>query len=347
MKKNYFSYLLLIFVFALGTVVSCTKEGPAGPAGTAGTNGTNGSDGTNGVDGNVSCLQCHTLAIMDDIDAQYATSGHGAGANVAYAGGSNGCAMCHSDQGFIETQATGRDTTATGFAIPLKINCGTCHNDHVTFDFEVDGYVVPLRGNNPVELLMYRENGESVMLDLGDNSNLCANCHQPRRTGPVDDGTGNFYISSTHYGPHHGPQATLLEGIGGAELGSGYPTPGTDPHRTNASCVKCHMAEYAAEEGGHSWHASLDACKVCHADATSFDVGGKQTEIAGLIEDLKLGLIVQGLLDAEGHPVVGTYPIAHAEAFYNYALLVDDRSDGVHNYDYIKTLLINSINAVD
>lgn len=334
------SILCIMFIFV---VASCTKEGPAGPAGT---NGTNGSDGTNGVDGNVSCLQCHTLAIMDDIDAQYETSGHAAGNFVGYAGGRNGCAMCHSDQGYVETQATGRDTTATGFAIPMPISCGTCHDDHVTFDFEVDGYVVPLRGNKPVELLMYRVIDEVVTLDFGDNSNICANCHQPRRTGPVDDGTGNFTITSTHYGPHHGPQSTMLQGIGGAELGAGYPTPGSDPHRVQASCTTCHMADYASEEGGHSWHSSLDACKTCHTDATSFDINGKQTEIAGLIEELKTGLIAQGVLDAEGHPVVGTYPLAHAQAFYNYAGIVDDRSDGVHNYEYIKTLLINSINAV-
>ena len=329
-----------MFIFI---VASCTKEGPAGKDGAPGING---SDGTNGVDGNVSCLQCHTFAIMDEINAQYETSGHAAGNFVGYAGGRNGCAMCHSDQGFVETQATGRDTTATNIAIPMRIGCGTCHDDHVTFDFEVDGYVVPLRGVEPVELLMYRVIDEVVTLDFGGNSNICANCHQPRRTGPVDDGTGNFYISSTHYGPHHGPQATLLEGIGGAELGSGYPTPGSDPHRTQASCVTCHMAAYASEEGGHSWHTSLDACKVCHDDATSFDYRGKQAEIAGLIEELKTGLMTQGVLDEEGHPVVGTYPIAHAQAFYNYAGIVDDRSDGIHNYEYIKTLLINSINAV-
>jgi hypothetical protein len=334
------SILCIMFVFV---AASCTKEGPAGNDGAPGTNG---SDGTNGVDGNVSCLQCHTLTIMDDIDAQYKTSGHAAGNYVGYAGGRNGCAMCHSDQGFVETQATGRDTTATGFAIPMPISCETCHDNHVTFDFEVDGYVVPLRGNEPVELLMYRVDGEVVTLDLGDNSNICANCHQPRRTGPVDDGTGNFYISSPYYGPHHGPQSTILEGIGGAELGAGYPTAGSGPHRTKASCITCHMGEYSSEEGGHSWHTSLESCVVCHTDATTFDVNGKQTEIAGLIEELKIGLIAQGVLDTEGHPVVGTYPLEHAQAFYNYAGIVDDRSDGVHNYEYIKTLLINSINAV-
>lgn len=342
MKKNYFSYLLLIGVIIMGLMVSCTKEGPAGVAGAAGNNGVDGNDGTDGVDGNVSCLQCHTLTIMNEIDDQYAESGHAAGLFVGYAGGRKDCAKCHSNEGFLETQHTGMDTTAIDVAMPTAITCGTCHGDHVTFDFEVDGYVVPLRATDPVALMMY---GNEQTLDLGDNSNLCANCHQPRRAGPEDDGTGNFEITSTHYGPHHGPQATLLQGIGGAELGTGYPAAGTDPHRIQSSCVKCHMNEDATA-GGHTWHMNVNACTTCHAGATDMDVNGKQTEIAGLIDELADGLVANGLLDDEGHPLTGLFPIDHAKAYYNYALVVDDRSNGVHNYEYIKTLLINSINAV-
>jgi hypothetical protein len=64
------------------------------------------------------------------------------------------------------------------------------------------------------------------------------------------------------------------------------------------------------------------------------------------MDDLKNELMGLGVLDAEGHPVVGTYPLVQAQAFYNYAGLVDDRSNGIHNPDYIHQLVVNSINAI-
>jgi hypothetical protein len=280
---------------------------------------------------------------MNAIGEQYAMSGHSAGLYVGYAGGRKACAMCHSDEGFRETQHTGQDTTAADIPIPTHISCGTCHDFHETFDFETDGPDYAIRQNGPVALMMYED---EVTLDFGNNSNLCLNCHQPRRAGPEDDGSGTYTITSTHYGPHHGPQGTYLQGIGGAEIGAGYPEPGSSPH-VQAGCIDCHMHEYADAEGGHTWKVAVASCQVCHEDATTLDYRGKQTEIANLMGELEEGLKAVGVLDEEGHPVVGTYPIAHVQAFYNYAGLVDDRSNGIHNYDYIHTLVVNSIGAVN
>jgi len=348
MKKFNFRHLLLLLAAAMFVMVSCTKEGAQGPAGPAGPAGENGTDGTDGVDGNATCLQCHTLANKDAIMAQYDMSGHSAGLYVGYAGGRNNCAMCHSHEGFVETQHTGMDTTAANIPIPTHIQCQTCHDFHETLDFENDGPDYAIRQNGPVDLLMYRAaNPPSVVtLDFGNNSNLCLNCHQPRRVGPVDDGTGNFTITSTHYGPHHGPQGTYLQGIGGAEVGVGYPEPGSSTH-VQAGCTGCHMHEYADSEGGHTWKVPVASCTPCHEGATSLDINGKQTEIEGLIAQLAEGLTAAGILDDEGHVVTGTYPLEHAQAFYNYAGLIDDRSNGVHNYGYIHTLVVNSIGALD
>jgi hypothetical protein len=343
MKKLNYKHFLMLLAAVLFITVSCTKEGPAGPAGADGTNGTNGTDGTDGVDGNATCIQCHTIEYMNGIAEQYAMSGHSAGLYVGYAGGRKACAMCHSDEGFVETQHTGMDTTAADIPIPTHIACQTCHDFHETFDFELDGPDYAIRQNGPVALLMY---DDEVTLDFGNNSNLCLNCHQPRTAGPTDDGTGNFTITSTHYGPHHGPQGTYLQGIGGAEIGAGYPEPGSSPH-VQAGCIDCHMHEYANAEGGHTWKVSVASCQECHDDCETLDYRGAQTTIANLMGQLEEGLKAVGVLDEEGHPVVGTYPLAHAQAYYNYAGLVDDRSYGIHNYDYIHTLVVNSIGAVD
>jgi hypothetical protein len=345
MKRFKLTQVFMLMILALAVAAGCTKEGPAGPAGADGTNGMNGTDGKDGVDGNASCIQCHTIEYMNQIEDQYAESGHSAGLYVGYAGGRKDCAMCHSHEGFVETQHTGLDTTAADIPIPTHIQCGTCHSFHETLDFENDGPDYAIRQNGPVNLMMYSAVGTEVTLDFGNNSNLCLNCHQPRRAGPEDDGTGNFTITSTHYGPHHGPQGTFLQGIGGAEIGVGYPEPGSSSH-VQAGCTGCHMHEYAEGEGGHTWKVPVASCTPCHEGATTLDINGVQTEIAGLMDDLKNELMGLGVLDAEGHPVVGTYPLVQAQAFYNYAGLVDDRSNGIHNPDYIHQLVVNSINAI-
>lgn len=342
------SAFLLMLVIAIS---SCTKEGPAGPTGPAGTAGVNGSDGTDGVDGNAVCLECHNLTSKAAVTASYEASTH-FNSNLMYTGqtvyqyagegpGRTACTGCHSEQGYIAWQYTGNlvypDTNGVQSAMP--VGCITCHGSHATFDFENDGQDFALRSTEPVALIMY--DGATV-LDMGDNSNQCASCHQPRTTGPEDDGTGNFTITSSHYGPHHGPHSTTLEGIGAYELGAGYPTPGSSTHRTGASCVSCHMVE----SNGHTWEVTMDACTSCHEGATDFDINGVQTDVLDLMDQLKAEMIGAGMWDEEAdHIIPGTYPVDQAGAFFNYAWVLDDRSNGVHNPSYIKTMLINSIGA--
>lgn len=341
-EKNFLQYLasivcMIAFVFAL----SC--EGPAGPGGVDGLAGLNGTDG---IDGNAVCMNCHSEAMKSRVTGEYNTSGHAAGAAVGYAGNRNDCAMCHSDQGFRETQYTNVDTCFSslgGGAQPIQ--CATCHDFHPSLDFENEPNVA-LRTNSAVELLMYRAATPSsvVMLDLKDDSNLCANCHQPRTLAPVADGSGDAYISSSHYGPHHGPQSTTLAGLGAYEVGTGYPDAGTgSAHVTGSSCITCHMPD-----GNHSWTPTLEACNTtdCHGSMTPLTTlvdNARQTAFRTKMDELKSKLQTAGLIDADGHPVKGTYGVDSVGAVYNYGWLVDDRSSGVHNFNYTETLLNNTI----
>ncbi len=331
MKK--FIYSFVLFCGTLALVLSGCK-GDTGPAG---------ADGTDGVDGNEVCLQCHSLAVKNLITGMYNLSVHAAGATAAR-GSAIGCGKCHCDQGFIETVYTGQDTLAETLLNPQPIQCGTCHDFHTTFDPAEGGPDPAIRTTAPVDLIAYPT---KTMLDLGDNSNLCANCHQPRTPAPVDDGTGQWAITSTHWGPHHGPQATMLDGIGLYEVAGTAPYPTSkSTHRTAASCVKCHMHEVAGNvtEGGHTWWPVLEACTPCHAGATDFNINGKQTQIEGLLEDLKTAMINAGMYDAGAdHVITGTYPIDQAGAFFNFAAIEDDKSLGVHNPAYIYAILVNSI----
>ena len=115
----------------------------------------------------------------------------------------------------------------------------------------------------------------------------CMWCHRSRvditnYIGP----TGNA-ITSSHWGPHEGPQADLFTGAGGYHYqGKTY---GQSTHEQKLSCVDCHMGSVAdnANVPDHSFNPSLSACKACHATATSFDVNGFQSQIDSALTQIE------------------------------------------------------------
>jgi hypothetical protein len=143
----------------------------------------------------------------------------------------------------------------------------------------------------------------------------------------------------------------MLLGIGG-QLADGNPS----VHYLVVSdgCPTCHMAD-----GNHTLEPSISSCESCHSDASNFDIGGVQTEVEGLIEELQDLLVAKGLLEVapheegvegppEVHPVVGEYPEAEAGALWNYiTIVIEDGSNGVHNPPYTVALLKASIAALE
>ena len=357
----------------LAGAIFAACEGPQGIAGlngtdgTSGADGTNGTDGTDGTDGNSTCLACHSGETKANIDAQFSLSVHNSGLNaVDYAGGRSYCAECHSHQGFVQFATTGKVTGT--ISNPTAWECGTCHGLHETM--EATDYA--LRLTDPVKAIF----NDEITMDLGGNSNLCANCHQSRRGEPslTNPGEDTFFISSTHWGPHHGAQANVVAGVGFAEIpGSvSYPEAGSSPHLAQASCTGCHMADFDDEEdqGGHTWNPSLIACNTCHGvNDTNFNYGSVRVDVAAKLETLRDELVRLGVVEfaqesiyelneetgvielvvqaGEYHVVPGTYPTVQAQAFFNYVGLDEDRSLGAHNPKYIQALLQNSIEAIE
>lgn len=324
---------MIAMAFMLFMVTSCTKEGPEGPA------GDDGVDGVDGEDAVVSCLECHESTQIAVIQAEFNTSQHYSGdVAVAYAGGRASCAECHSHDGFVEYTTNG--DVSGDISAPKAWNCGTCHGLHTNFDSTDYGF----RINEPLTFLY----DETVSYDFGD-ANLCAFCHQTRRAGPEADGDGNFEITSTHWGPHHGPQANLLIGVGFAEV-DGSVSYSNEPYGPHSAfnCTDCHMGDYNADDnqGGHSFNANVKVCTDCHTSAApdfaglSQKVNDKLVVLEGLLSD-------QGVLDAEGHVVPATYALVQAQAYYNYIGILEDRSGGAHNPKYINALLDNTIDALE
>jgi len=334
----------------------CTSEYTAIP----GADGKDGVDGLDGLDGQdtsaAACISCHSNSHRDPIHADFEVSDHFNQSTIPWAGnvtlaqytnrGDDGqdCAKCHSNEGYIDYITTGA-IAPTNYPNPTAVNCTTCHSNHSTFDFENDGADYALRTIEPVELAV------GGTIDYQGTSNSCVECHQPRRTGPTDDGSGMFTITP-HYGPHYGAQSTMLEGTLGALIpgSEGYPGVGTSTHRTGASCVSCHMGEPNEDDGSHTFKPTLNSCITCHTSATDFNVNGVQTEVENLMHELELLLVAEGILAPNGFGgvdlVTGDHSVLVSNAYWNWEYVHQDHSNGIHNPAYTLALLKNSIEAL-
>jgi hypothetical protein len=326
------------------TFSSCTKEGPQGPA------GTNGENGINGTDGTATCGACHDMSeTVETKILQWGNSIHATGGN--YERNSTDCAVCHTSQGFRERIQTGADTTVDVIHNPSNINCYTCHDIHDTYTVADWG----LRVTDPVT---FWATGETF--DFG-KGNLCASCHQARpadmptiSNNPLD----SFKITSNRWGPHHGPQSSLIVGSAAYKLGSGYDN---NPHASiTDECVTCHMADaYGSQAGGHTWnmtyslHGAEDfnvpGCLAsnCHLSDPTGKIEDLQTEIQGKLDQLQALLEAAGVYNAGTDLAnVGMYQNNVAGAYFNFVYINEDRSLGVHNPNFARMLLDNSIAAL-
>jgi hypothetical protein len=250
-------------------------------------------------------------------------------------------------------------------ANPAPIDCRTCHDIHET-GTDADWALTTTA---------------AVVLDLGaetydkGKSNLCAECHQARTSYdiPVTAGlvSGKIEISSSRYGPHHGPQSGIMLGVLGAGISDSASVHYT---LTTDGCVECHMSDaYGSQAGGHTWSMSYEyhgsdrglnaSCKECHTSATdipsySFNRTTRPATnveaIEGLMADLKAQLILAGYIN-DSNSVLGAsgssasssnkllLDLGEAEALWNYKTIQEDRSNGSHNPTYVKDMLAYAI----
>ncbi len=104
-------------------------------------------------------------------------------------------------------------------------------------------------------------------------------------------------------------------------------------------------------DGDHTLAASTAGCQSCHAGLATLDRNDVQTEIEALSDELKDLLLAAGLLesvvDEEGvvevHPNPGTYPEGQAGALWNWMIVYEDNSIGIHNPSWTKAILEKGI----
>jgi hypothetical protein len=335
-KRSLFIYLILLGL----ALILAACAGPAGEAGEPGPPGPPGPQGPQGPAGEpptaaeLSCTGCHNeTTLITAKETAWLESKHGSG--EAYVRGtSNSCAGCHSGNGFTAMVADGKhpDEVEVGQAEPTRQECRTCHQIHTTYT--PDDWA--LTTTDPVAYFT----AEGTTFD-GGMGNLCAHCHQPLNSYPeaVD---GVIEITSTHWGPHHGPQSAMLLGVAGA--GDVEGKPGTHYTMVEDTCVGCHLGE----GGRHDFEPNIAVCQECHADAEDFDINGTQTEVQAMLDELEEALLAKGWLDEEGHPAVTSIPEAEAAALWNWIYIAhEDKSLGVHNPAYTRALLEASLEALE
>jgi hypothetical protein len=177
---------------------------------------------------------------------------------------------------------------------------------------------------------------------------------------------------SGSFGAHHGPQADMLAGKNAYEYDRPMRSSG-HIYAVGDSCVTCHLQEVASSDpgflnvGGHTFVPGWDGgtpddpsddvhltegCAGCHGDLESFDsivrqdydgngiAEGTQTEVKGLLHQLAL------LLPPYGSPDVvpsNAYTKEERGALWNYRMVEEDGSFGVHNTLYATDVLKTSI----
>jgi len=329
---------------AAGPAGSSGPAGPASPAGPAGPAGPVGPTGPAGPVATATCSECHNdTTLVTARQVQLANSLHGGGYTFERNGAD--CAICHTSEGFSERIANNSYEIAEDVENPSPINCRTCHEVHTTYtkaDFK-------LTVEKPVTLKL---TGDTI--DLGE-ANLCVSCHQPRWAYDIPEvGGDDVEVTSIRYGPHHGPQSTMLTGLAGYGEFKGSSVHAAVPD----GCVTCHMADaYGKQAGGHTFNMAyeyhghetpnLAGCKMCHGDnIESFDRNGLQTEVEELMAEAKALLIAEGLLGEDNYAIEGTYTSEQAGALWNYRTVLEDRSLGIHNPQFTKALLQTAIDAL-
>ena len=373
--RKFFGFLMIL---ASGLLfLNCTSDpipGPPGADGQDGIDGVDGQDGQDGVAGTASCVSCHNNTLRGEIAEGFAVSLHAIGETWEERGfyfGGTSCSKCHSGLGYEQFIETGEIIGSPDLEVPLS--CNSCHSNHDTFDFENDGPDYALRNTDPTSLDL----APSINLDFGGSSNNCITCHQPRNSYeiPTLNADGIYVVTSSRFGPHHGPQSTMLQGILGAELPGdvAYDPAGTAGHRSGSSCVQCHMTPSEDPEiGGHSWNVNLETCLQCHPPLDEAE--GYTTDLATLLallqqvegvayevdpetgdpvfdengdyiptETVVVGIIRPG---SESSTNAGIFSDVAAMAAWNYKTVYEDQSKGVHNPKYTKALLKNSIQAL-
>jgi hypothetical protein len=292
------------------------------------------------------CGQCHGALTHHSKSGEWAGSRHAVATRGASGAGREGCVGCHTGVGFMG-QAKGT-SASTEYA---SVNCQGCHDPH--------GRTTPEKGHSLLRTVASVKLQDGTAITGGGTGMLCMNCHQSRRNAAEYALTA---APSSHFGPHHGPQADMLAGTNGFTYGQTIPS-SAHIFAIENTCVACHMQAVEPAEktflkaGGHTFNAGAEdgsdlvaACRNCHGPRLeSFNfalldyngdgkIEGVQTEVQHLLDELALLLPPVGK-SKSSLAIDASWTRPQLTAAYNWLFVSEDGSLGIHNTAYTVGLL--------
>ncbi|MBI9098816.1 MAG: hypothetical protein JEY91_10090 [Spirochaetaceae bacterium] len=374
MKDNPRDYLfivrlLLLLLIFTSIIISCTKEVTQSTE----------------FDFEAACGKCHSSSNPEypllGAREGYNNSGHYLGfelhtKNAYYANG-GGCQHCHTNEGFIEYVSTGEIDPESFVANPSQPGCFTCHDSHTTGDFSIratpdvilaDGVEIDLgEANLCASCHRARRGGDAVTLMAADSVSPYWGPHH----GPEADlFTGN----------------SAYETPGKKYSNSAHTTVMKDACITCHMALPEGRYSASSELGGHSFSmtgevhgaekVNLSACIDCHgtlkqaAGSDYYDYKVKDYDTDGVLEPVQMEVygLLELLVSNDGSGILqnlslplfkadGSFntirdnsterPVEEIGALYNYKLILEDRSLGIHNTNYTIQILYDTIEALD
>jgi hypothetical protein len=329
------------------------------------------------------CAQCHDSKPNHSRSAEWNNSLHARPTRTPSGPTRPQCARCHTASGFAaytETLGTTNAWTGTNVAFTTyeAITCASCHdphNDKNPHQLRAAESVKLADGEN-IAMITNAGAGSLCMNCHQSRTGSYTNSLVEYPAGrPNYPGT-----PTASFGPHDNPAADMIEGVNGYTYGKVIPS---SAHALSVSntCAGCHMQTVAATDpaftkaGGHTFSMTysnssgvvvekVDVCVKCHGAIDSFDmvkidyngdgvIEGVQTEVTKLYNKLSTlfpnstyqsnpaNYVADGLVKS---PSVKTnWPAKFLQAAWNYQLVVNDLSKGVHNAAYAVGLLKASI----
>ncbi|MFC1712828.1 FlgD immunoglobulin-like domain containing protein [Candidatus Poribacteria bacterium] len=296
---------------------------------------------------------------------QWMMSGHNFDPGHTSATTRASCVECHDSASFVKIRVMGEELPIDDGGTPEDTSddgpadleeqaafghvCTTCHDV-----------------NNPTNILALHLTGDVTLPAYGDVvsagvSAACMECHNGRRTNPEE------YVLGSRRGSHHGPQADILTGTGAIDFGE---TLGSSLHTSVVThgCVECHMAAGPPDGdrgddmvGEHTfkmrWDGgtpdnptddieNLTSCRKCHAGIDTFNIPAKgdydgdgemegvQDEVAGLLEAVAAELPQNEDGEVSLPSDLELTTVEQRMANFNYVMVLEDRSLGIHNTAY-------------
>jgi hypothetical protein len=265
------------------------------------------------------------------------------------------CSKCHSSEGAAYFFANGSLITEEQYTpytkgISAGLACEACHE--APFAATAEDPVL-----RPVASVTF-PSGVAIADEAlaADSSTLCMTCHQGRASKATVDAAqpgndGTFRFTNIHY-------FAAAASFFGSDVRGGYeyagkayagrmtfPTEHDTPGFT--SCTGCHMTDAPS----HDFKPQASTCAACHTfvgDGRDFkDLGilnGNYGDIQALKDQLLSLIAESGVTIEEGYPYFSNITTRQQlQACYNWQVADKEPCGYIHNPDYVRQLLFDSI----